>query len=230
MSDEVTPITFESIYNLVRNEKTNVAIQKINPMIYAQLVEYLKTKIQTYKESKQKQINPQDIEKIKFQITSARKLIKDFYEYRERKITTIAIDNSRTKNADVKNLLDTEKEILNQITQILDVYRKDILLNLVNAKVPYQNQPIIKRPVVTSEIEEESPKKIDESNEPEKPVKSTDVSTNDTLINIKFIKEVPKFLGKNSEVFGPFAPDDEIKIDIDIANILINQNHAIKLN
>ena len=210
-------------------------------MVYAQLVEYLKTKIQIYKESKQKQLNPQDIEKIKTQIVSARKLIKDFYEYRERKITDLAIGKSRTKNADVENLLEVEKKILGEIAQTLDVYRKDILLNLVNAKIPYQEESKINQKptkqineVVDQQVETKKSQTVESSQysvETHEPIESTesiiDLNT-ESLIKIKFTKPVPKFLGKKSEVYGPFEPDDEIEIDSDIANILINQNHAIK--
>jgi len=43
---------------------------------------------------------------------------------------------------------------------------------------------------------------------------------------IIFVKDVPKFLGKNREVYGPFKPGDIAMLDKDITKILINKKHA----
>jgi len=132
-------ITFEALYEYVRNEKTSEEIQKLSPEIYEQLVNYLKIKLQIYKNVKN---NPEEVEKLKTQINSARKLIKELYERREKKILQLAINKSKTKSdiIDASGLLEPEKKIFAEVTAVLDKYRKDILLNLVNAKLPYLNK------------------------------------------------------------------------------------------
>jgi len=213
---ETSTITFESLYNLVRNEKTNEEIQEINPETYKQLVDYLKNKIQIYKEAKAK--NLKDTEQIKTQIVSARKLIKEFYERRERKILHLAINKSRTKQADDSRLLDREKPILNETTEILDKYRKDILLSLVNAKLPYEREEAVK-------TEETKPEQVEEET-PKETISEKTVET----VKLKFTGSLPKFLGKEMEVYGPFEPGDEITIDKDIANILIKNEKAVEID
>lgn len=212
--EETSTITFEKLYDLVRKEKTNEEIQELNPETYKQLVDYLNNKIQIYKEAKEK--NLKDTDQIKIQIVSARKLIKEFYERRERKILHLAINKSRTKQADDSRLLDQEKPILNESTEILNKYRKEILLNLVNAKLPCsetQEQPI-------EVTQEGKPETLQNNKEPEIIQKEPET------VKIKFTGSVPKFLGKEMEIYGPFEPDDEITIDKDIANILINKEKA----
>lgn len=135
MGEETSTITFESLYNMVRNEKINEAIQELNPKAYNQIVNYLKTKIQIYKDAKAK--GESNTEQLKTQIVSARKLIKELYERRERKILQLAINKSRTKVADDSSLLKEEEKLFNEATEILNNYRKDILLNLVNSRLPY---------------------------------------------------------------------------------------------
>ena len=218
-------ITFESLYNLVRKEKTSEEIQELSPEIYEQIITYLKTKIQIYKDSKKRQINPKEIEKIKTQIVSARKLIKELYERRERKISDLAINKSRIKSekVDDSNILEEEKQIVYELTEIHKKYRDGILLNLVNAKMPFSEK--IKEPV-----KEEKPV-TENSQETKNELPSTDEPKEEKIIlkSICFTKPVPKFLGKNMEIYGPFKPGDIIKIDEDIAKILIDKEHAHEL-
>jgi DNA replication initiation complex subunit (GINS family) len=136
MGEESSAITFEAIYDIVRKEKTTETIQKLNPNIYQQMIQYLRTKIEIYRNTL---VGSSDKESLKEQINTARRLIKEFYERRERKILLLAINKSRTK-ADISDesaLLEEEKPIYNEVTDILNKYRKDILINLVNAKLPF---------------------------------------------------------------------------------------------
>ncbi|MEK6917299.1 MAG: hypothetical protein AABW92_06170 [Nanoarchaeota archaeon] len=201
---EDSTITFESLYNYVRNEKVNEAIQKLRPEIHSQIIGYLNTKIKIYKEAKDKNLNSEEIEKIKIQIVSARKLIKEFYERRERKILQLAINKSRIKEVDESSLLKEEIEMLDEITLILDKHRKEVLLNLVNGKLPAGAKP------------------IEKEQEPE-----TEEKDEEVLIEVKFIKPMDRFYGKEAEILGPFNPGDIAKLNKDIANILINKETAI---
>ncbi len=200
MGEETSTITYEALYNLVRNEKTNDAIQEIHPDTYKQIVKYLTTKIRIYKKAK-KNGNDNEIERIKTQITSARKLIKDFYERRERKILQLAINKSRTKSdlVDDSALLEDEKMLFEEGTNILDKYRKNILLNLVNAKLPFGEEMDIGK-------------------------------EEDTTIMIRFIGPVPKFLGLNKEIYGPFEKGDVANLPKEISEVLIKRDRAEKMN
>ena len=209
---EDSAITFESLYNLVRNEKVNEAIQKLSPDIHSEIISYLNTKISIYKDAKAKNLNPEEAEKIRTQIVSARKLIKEIYERRERKILQLAINKSRIRKVDETTLLTHERMLLDEVTEILDTYRKDILLSLVNAKLPSGSPQQEKK-------EAAEPEEEDMVQEAEEVI----------LIEVKFTKPVPKFLGKEAEVLGPFNPGDTAKLDKDIANILITKEHAIKI-
>mgnify|MGYP004006856513 FL=1 len=70
-------ITYENLYEVVRKEKSSDALQKLNSNVISQMTDYLRTKIQVYKEAKQK--NLPDLEKIRTQVLSARRLIKNLY-------------------------------------------------------------------------------------------------------------------------------------------------------
>ena len=208
-------ITYESLYEIVRNEKTNDSLQPISEKLTNQLVSYLKTKIQVYKEAKENK--QQDVEKIRTQVLSVRRLIKNLYELRERKIINLAISKSRTKSSldEEKNLLNYERNMMDENMAILDKFRTDVLLNLINAKTPYKESSNESK---ETEISHKTQENKEENNADEKI----------ELNMVRFLIEVPKFLGKQSEIYGPFKPGDIANLDKDIVNILLNKK-AVEL-
>jgi len=203
MGEENSTITFQSIYDMVRKEKTNEEIQELNKEVFAQLTTYLKTKIQIYKNSKNRGINPNELKKMKSQIISARKLIKELYERRERKILQLAINKSRTKSDEIdeSKLLPEEKLLFDDTTKILDKYRQDILLNLVNARLPFGKKEKINN-------------NEEEKHEPEE------------FVEVRFTQAVPKFLGLKEEIYGPFEPGDTAKLPKEIADVIIQRDRG----
>jgi DNA replication initiation complex subunit (GINS family) len=251
MGDSV--ITFESIFDLVRKEKGNDVLQPLPQEIYEQIVNYLKTKIKQYEDAKTQGVAAAELEKIKTQIVSARKLIKELYERRERKILLLATDRSRTGSAlpDEKSLLDEEKRMFDQACEILDSYRKGILLKLVNAKMPFsgndppaaaapslqQHEPRMHQEAmheakIAQSIKTDQPNAS--ANEDAPSAAKAEYKLPDGIVSvepeelslIRFTGFVPKFLGKKMELFGPYEPGDMANLDKDIAEILIKRGRA----
>ncbi|MFH2020431.1 MAG: hypothetical protein ABIJ34_03390 [archaeon] len=205
MGDSV--ITYENIFELLRNEKNAEQLQQLSPELYSQIVNYLKTKLQAYEDAKRNKNVPSEIDRIKTQIISARKLIKELYERRERKIVLLAIDRSRTGKPlpDESALLEEEKNLIKALIEPLDVCRKGILLKLVNAKLPF-SEGIVPL-VIEKPIEEEAVDKIE-------------------YTTVRFTSDVPKFVGKELEFYGPFKPGDIARLDSEIAQVLISRERA----
>ena len=209
MGEESSTITFQSVYDMVRKEKTSEGIQELHPDVFKQLTSYLKTKIRIYKNSKNRGLNPSELEKMKAQIVSTRKLIKELYERRERKILQLSINKSRTKSdtIDDSTLLKEEKLLFNDATQVLDKYRQDILLNLVNARLPFGKKE------ETMTVEE----------------KTTPTETEETM-TVRFTSPVKKFLGLQEEIYGPFEPGDTVTINKKIAKVIIKRERGEPVN
>jgi hypothetical protein len=242
MGEESSTITFESLYDMVRKEKTNDEIQVLNAHVFSQIINYLKNKAETYKRSKEDpNFNPNELEKIKTQIINARKLVKELYERRERKILQLAINKSRVKTVDDSSLLEAEMPFLNEITKILDHYREDILLNLINTRLPSGEKPFEekkqeeeKEPVEEKEeTKEEANDEIrdlpgenkQEKKEELKKIKKETV-LEEEKIKIRFLGNVPRFLGKNLEIYGPFEQGDIAELPKDFAKIIIERKMA----
>ncbi len=210
-------ITYESLYEIVRKEKTSQAVQQVNSTIMEQISQYLKTKLQVYKEAKENSLP--DIEKIRTQVLSARRLIKNFYELRERKVVNLAVAKSRAKSEleEEENLLDHEKKLMKELVENIDKYRHEVLLNLVNAKYHHnKEEPINEKQDIKEPGEQQQAAETEQ----------TQTKSGAVTAMIRFTAEVPKFLGKQKEIYGPFRPGDIANLDKDIVDILIKKNAA----
>ncbi len=219
MTGESSTITFEALYEIARNEKTKEEIMKVSPDIYSQIIGYLKNKTGIYKNAKNDPgFNPNELEKIKTQIINARKLIKEWYERRERKIIQLAINKSRVKTVDESSLLEEERLFLNEITKILDRYREDILLSLINLKLPS-----------VEKIEHEI-NNIEEGNEGKREEVNKQNEQRDNKLKIKLLEDIPRFVGTNLEIYGPYTSGEEILLPNELAEVILKRGKAEKIN
>jgi DNA replication initiation complex subunit (GINS family) len=219
MGEEISSITFESLYDMVRKEKTTSELQKLHPDIYDQIIKYLKTKTETYRNAKDNQnFNSAELDKIKTQIINARKLVKEFYEKRESKLLHLAINKSRVKNVDETALMKEEKLLFDEATKMVDRYRDEILLNLINAKKPFSEHPITEQ---EKHIKKEEPKQETAQKPQESP---------DDKIKIRINSSIPKFVGTNLEIYGPFEDGDIAILPRELAEVIINRGRAEQIN
>ncbi len=207
-------ITFETLFDLLRREKNREELQKMEPSFYADVISYLKEKI-TFLEEKNKQgdlFAASDRDKAKREFDNIKRILRDLYELREKKIISIAINKSRSGSDIIDNsaLLDEEKKMYSEFLQILNNYREGILFNLTNAKLPEIKEIVKEEKKVEVEKQE---------------VKQDDKTTR----MVRFLHAVPKFLGKELEVYGPFEEEDIANLPVEIANVLINKERALEI-
>ena len=194
-------ITYENIYEILRLEKYKKDLHKLDKDFYDKVTRYMNEKkiiLQGY-EVKESVFASQSISKLKKQLENIQLLLKELYEKREGKIIQIALFNSRT-NAQLQDediLLDEEKRLYNSIINTLTTTRIGILNNLLEGKKP--------------EL------KIEENKTEEKKVNHK---------MVRFLDEVPKFVGEDMTIFGPFKAEDVGNLPEKIATILIKGNKA----
>lgn len=132
------------------------------------------------------------------------------------------MNKSKTNSNIIDNstLLPEEKTIFNELVNLLNKARKDILFNILNTKLP------------DFKIEKKEEIKNKEEPKPEikqeiKPEQNTEPKTNKL---IRFVRPVPKFVGPELENYGPFEEDDIAKLPTKIADVLINKTRAEEIN
>ncbi len=203
MSEDVV-FTYETLYEFLRREKTKEELQEIDEKFYEEALNYLREKQDLYDETLKKDdlFSVGERDSLQLQINNIRKLLKDFYDKRERKIIDMAINAVKiNKNViDTNSLLNSERELYEKIISLLEIFRKDILLKVLMLRKPT--------------IEEQKPDIVEEKKEEPK------------IKTVKFKENVEQFVGKNLEIYGPFSAEDEAKLPSEIAQILLTQGKA----
>ena len=199
-------ITYETLYDILRREKNRPELQELPETFTKDLISYLKKKkeILQSQEKKKSIFTSIEVQKTRKQIESIQKIIKELYERRESKIIQVALISSRTSiDTEEKSvMLPEEEKFYNEISKKLDYYRENILYQLSNGDAP--------------KIEiKEKPKDL---KKPEKPKK--------TAKKIKFLADIPKFIGTDLETYGPYGNQETIEIPNEIADLLIKQKKA----
>ena len=140
------------------------------------------------------------------QIENAKRLIKEIYERREKKILNIALIKSRTKSHGIatSSLLENEKKFLQEIEKVLSSYRENIIYSVMEGK-----------PILQIKQEEKRQEEISAASVLKEEAKNTKL--------VRFLYSVPKFIGTELEEYGPFAEEDIANLPAEIADLLIGK-------
>ncbi|HLD80037.1 MAG TPA: hypothetical protein VJA18_05760 [Candidatus Nanoarchaeia archaeon] len=242
LSQQITPftmenikITLETLYDILRNEKKKEDLQKLESSFFFDVVAYLREK-QALLELKREGENifaAGEKEKLEYELRSIRRILKEIYEKREKKIIDIAMNRSRTGSdiIDTSSLLREEKEFYTLILQNLDIFRRGVLLNLFRAELPFVSGQL-QRVEITFEQRKEQIKaelrqqqsEQNEETEEQKPVLQKVVMT-----KIRFTHAMPSFVWKDMKVYGPFDAGEETEIFPEVADLLVRKGRAEKL-
>ena len=144
-----------------------------------------------------------EITKISKEIEAIKRMLKELYERREGKIIQNALFLSRSRNKeDVLSLLPEERKFFKSILDTVEIYKKSILDNTLSSKLP---------------VLEESPKSI----------KTDEVQAHDEENKlIRLVHPVPKFVGTDFNIYGPFEQEDVSLLPSKVADLLIKKNRA----
>jgi len=212
--EEVT-ITYETLFELLRREKERSELQKLDGSFFNNVLRYLKDK-QVIITQQQSEVFSEE-EKIKTgeQLVNVRKIIKEFYDRREKKIVSMAIDKSKNKSSIVDGsvFLKQEKELFDNIVKILDLGRENVLFNIIKLKEPLSLGGV---GFEKKEAASSDPVVVRKENR-------------DTKL-VRLLNAVPKFVGKELEEYGPFEEEDIASLPIEIANVLVNKGRAEEIS
>ena len=199
-----TIITYETLYEILQKEKERKELQKLPESFMEQLIKYIEEK-KLILESQRSKDTPfqSEVEKTEKQVNNIRRLVTELYERRERKIVETALLLSRSNKQNTKILS-------SMLPQEIEIYENT--LNLLNSK----------RETILSSILTGNKPKIEKT----KPLKTENTKTK----LVRFLHPIPKFIGINKEVHGPFEKEDIASLDNNIAKILIEKQRAQEIN
>ena len=233
-------ITYETLFDLLRREKNREELQKLDKDFYDQVLAYLKEKKQALTKKGDELFVSAEREKLKIQFQNIRRIVKELYERREKKIINMAVNRARTGSdvIDTSNLLPSEKAFFSEQVNLLIKYKDNVLDSIIHLKEFNGNNKEEVKEDVREEVKKETEQEIagekrevveEEKEEPKeeeaiKPSVSEEV-TNE-LKKIKITSSLPEFVGTQGEVLGPFEEGDEIELEPAIADILVKKGSA----
>ena len=218
MPQEVV-ITYETLFELLQREKERNDLQKLEPTFFSDVIGYIKDKKKILEAKNEGPFAQEEKRKTERQLENIYKILKEFYERREKKIIVLALDKSRTKSnlIDTGNLLKEEKVIFEALSSLLDSYRDAILYSILNEKMPFMQAAAIQ----ASAAAEDKHSKEDFKT-------AFDIKKSTKLV--RFVAYVPKFVGPELEEYGPFEAEDIANLPIEVAGVLVTKGKAEEIN
>lgn len=230
-SEEIA-INYQTLFEISRIENNREDLQKLSPDFFKDLVDYLKDKKGSIDSQRKKQdlFAEEESKKSEEEFESIKKIVKRLYERREHKIVNMALDCSRTdaEIIDTSSMLKLEKDFYDRLVRNLDLFRKGILYNILTAKVPYINvDDKDNKDDLKPEYSKDNQKETqDNSGSKEDDGEKSLDSDEEGFVEVKFKKQVQRFVGDDLKEYGPFEEDSKAKIPKRIAGILINKGLA----
>ncbi|MFH1589094.1 MAG: hypothetical protein ABIB43_00825 [archaeon] len=258
-------ITYETLFDLLRREKSREELQELDKSFYSDVLVYLKGKqsLLGNKGSQAEMFGASESEKVKIQIQNIKKMIKEIFEKRERKVMLLATNKSKTGSTltNTTAMLEEEKVFFENFLKVLNQNREQVLKPIIFfennkglkteaiSEPTMESEPIVEQmqsqpelepeqkvsfdTEVQSDTEQSVPEPVQEPEpipEPEVGIKTSQPTDEyDIKVKVKFTAEIPKFIGKRLEEYGPYKEGDTAELPQIIANILINKNRAEKM-
>ncbi|HLD01093.1 MAG TPA: hypothetical protein VJC39_05080 [Candidatus Nanoarchaeia archaeon] len=221
-------ITLETLYDILRNEKKREELQELESTFFIDLVSYLREKksLLEEKENNSSIFAAGEKEKLEYELRSIRRILKEIYEKREKKIIDIALNRSRTGSdiIDSGAMLREEKEFYERVLKSLDLYRRGVLHQLFLAELPNVYGEKVSLNLQEGRIKMPSPV----LGVLEKAEENTALDLNHK-VKVRFTNPVPSFVWKDMKVYGPFDKGEETDIFQEVANLLVRKGRAEKV-
>ena len=219
-------ITLESLYDILRNEKKKEELQKLDETFFIDVISYLKEKESLFDNQKISDdiFAAGERDKIDHEIKSIKRILKELYEKREKKLIDIALNKSRTRSdlIDIGSMLNIEKEFYKQTLEILDLYRKGILLSLYQGNLPSNS---IAKPVNNQQINNQQTNNLQAINQ-QTNAKQMIPDPETGMIKVRFLHPMPSFVWKDMNVYGPFDQGQETDTFPEVAELLVRKGRA----
>ena len=138
--DDHIKITYETLFELLRKEKSSADIHKVSPSFYTDVAHYIQEKMMIIEQGQHKLdlFSATERENVQQQLKNIHRILKEIYERREKKIMELALAKSITQSPliDVTALLPEERELFEDAVHLFTQYRSKLLHNILLGKYP----------------------------------------------------------------------------------------------
>jgi DNA replication initiation complex subunit (GINS family) len=226
-------ITYDLLFDILRMEKSRDELQKIDEKFYINVVDYINSK-ESIISNPNTPISERELTRI--QLGNIRKLLMELYDRREKKIINLSIYKIKTSSGmiNTEGLLDDERILFDSLYSYLSRYRLLTINNILEGKFSKPEQlnsaSSTANTLANNSIIGNSGR-ISVGNIIDNTSQTSDYASGDDIIkSVRFIKPVPRFLGPELEIYGPFEENDIASLPSKIARILIGKQRAEEMN
>ncbi len=204
-------ITYETLFEVLRREKNNEDLQKLEQDFFSEMKKYIEEKNRSLLEKPRLDQFLEGYENeqnaIRIQLNNIRKLIKDIFDRRERKIMEMAINKAKTGSnvIDTSSLLPEEKGFFEHQIRLISEFRYDLLELILTGSKRQEMPP------------KEEPKDLN---------MALSEQNDKAFKKVQILESVPKFVGVDLEIYGPFDTDEQLELHPEIAEMLVKVNKA----
>ncbi|MFW6311615.1 MAG: hypothetical protein ACOC1K_05205 [Nanoarchaeota archaeon] len=216
MPEDKKNITYETLFEILRHEKNKAELQKLDKDFFKNTSIYIKEKELMFKAESEDNYQQQQIQ-LK-QLSNIKKIFRDIYFRRMKKIISNAFSLTVTSDsiAEKSSMLKQEKEFFLYLSKVFIKNRSDVLDNILSGKEPSEFK--------VDGIEFSDSEKDEDNEEQEEP---KEINGN---FMVRFLKDVPKFVGEDLEHYGPYNEDDIATVPKNLADILIKKESVEVIN
>ncbi len=140
MEQKDVVITYETLFELLRLEKNREDLQKLDENFFEDVLTYMHDKRSAFEaqESQSVLFEADDKEIARLEYENIKKILKELYERREKKILNTSLNKARTGAVllNTANMLPCENLMLETLSSVLSEFRKNILFKLANGEMP----------------------------------------------------------------------------------------------
>ena len=206
MAQQPVVITFESLYEFSRRERDKDDLLELPVTFLDDVVRYVREKKAILDEANVQNdaFSIAERKSQSQQLETVKKLFRELYERRERKIVDLALNRVKTNSniVDTSKLMVHERMLFDALLKNLDVTRKDVLHSILDAK-------LVSFAAQVAENTEDAVEAVDQKTK-----------------HVKFTSQVEPFVGSELEEYGPFNQNDEAYLPSEIAHALIANGQA----
>jgi len=248
MSEKDVVITYETLFELLRIEKNREDLQKLSPTFFDDVLVYLNDKRRAF-ESKQSQdllFMSDEKEKTRLEIENIKKILKDLYDRREKKIVMTAINKARTGVAlvNTSSMLQSEKMLFDSLNTTLFEFRKNVLFKVACGDMPSMNEIMTRLNITATTTEEPAPQQAeieDDNNgtgglsfrrteEPKELKTSLNLSDSSAATKkVRFLAPIEEIVGPDLQIYGPYEQGTVILLPNELARVLVEKRQAEEL-
>lgn len=251
MSDEIR-ITYETLFDFLMNEKKKSNLQPLPKTFFDDVLNYIKKKYDNLTNTKTEDlIFSLEKEKGLRELNNIKAIVREIIERRIKKIMDLALVSMKTNtiSEEEKNLLEEERRLFDLLKDPLIKYNQSVVNNLMNLTRIYFNldlkdnetekdnvqNKIIEddRNKLKEEINQKTEQKDNEKNKKDNSnikdkFETTDLNLEEFTV-IRVLTPLPKFIGADLKIYGPYLEDDIVKLPKNIADLLIKKKRAEKI-